>query len=342
MSDRPRYTTAQLGQYFDRIKLPDNLRTYDVTNYTTDQQYDLLSELQTHHISSIPWENLSLHYSWHRTIDVDANNVFDKFILNTQGACRGGYCMENNTLFHTVLLSIGFDVYIVGGRVFEAHRLTGLSHCLNVITLPSGDRYAVDVGFGPNETVQPVKLEHGLVQPHISPASVRLRFDTIPQGLKRRGDNKVWIYEHRARDDEEWTPTICFTELEFLPQDLAVMNHSPQKDPRSIFTQRLLCVRFTLDSETVPVPEGQDAGQQSNGHSHASSGKINGTLILDGNKLKWRRHGEKVFEITLSSEAERIDALERWYGITLSQGDKEAIRGTTLYIPDKSQSTHTL
>jgi arylamine N-acetyltransferase len=346
MIDHPKYTTSQLSQYFDRIRLPDHLRTYDVTNHTTEQQHNFLSQLQAHQISRIPFENLSLHYSLHRTINVEANNVFDKLVLDKHGTSRGGYCMENNTLFHTVLYSLGFDVYMIGARVFEAGSLTGLTHCLNIVTLPSGDRYAVDTGFGPNETVQPVKLEHGLVQPHISPASVRLRYDLLPQGLKRRGDNKVWIYEHRVNDDEAWTPAICFTELEFLPQDIAAMNYSPQKDPRSIFLQRVLCIRFTLDSETIPIPERQEGngtdGQLTNNTSLKSgSGKVNGTLILDGDKIKWRRHGEKVFEMTLSSDAERLDALERWYGIILPQGDKEAIHGTALYIPDKTQAAHT-
>lgn len=346
MSDRPTYSPAQLSQYFDRINLPPHLRpsTSSFSSLTTPaQQLSLLTLLLKHHITSIPFENLSLHYSTHRTVNVQAHNVHDKIVLHRQGQRRGGYCMENNTLFHTVLLSLGFDVYLAGARVFDEGRYAGFSHCLNIVTLIAsaeggegqGDRYIVDVGFGANEPVRPLKLEPDTVQYHTAPASARLRFAPIAQGVKRSSDNKLWIYEHRYRDEEPWAPVYCFSDIEFLPEDLAIMNLWPQKDPRSLFTWKLMCVRFTLDTETIAIPGGGAESSPEESIKRDGPGEINGALILDGANLKWRRNGDKVFEVTFSSEAERLQGLERYFGIVLSRGDSEAIRGTILSIPDK-------
>lgn len=77
-----------------------------------------LEVLQRHHLAAVPFENLSLHYSVHRSISIDTQGVFNK--IAQPGSGRGGYCMENNTLFGAVLQSLGYSVTSVGGRVNEA------------------------------------------------------------------------------------------------------------------------------------------------------------------------------------------------------------------------------
>ncbi|VUC27353.1 unnamed protein product [Clonostachys rosea] len=326
MSGRITYTKAQLDQYFTRVNLPPSKWLYDVSKHDGSFQKAYLELLLKHQLTSVPFENVSLHYSTHRVININAKHLVDKILLQPG---RGGYCMENNTLFHTVLLSIGFDVYLVGGRVFENGRLGGMAHCLNIVTI-DGERYAVDVGYGPNEPIHPLKIVDREIQPHIGPASVRLRFDAVPGGLKR--DQKVWIFELRQTDESEWVPCYCFTDMEFLPEDFAVMNHWPQKDPRSIFVQKLLCVRFTSEGQTFPnLDEALSKEPWSNA---ATTGqKVNGTLILVGDNFKWRVDGVKVFEKQLSSEEERIMVLERYFGMRLTESEKEAIKGTATALP---------
>src|ERR1700761_5968974 len=57
--------------------------------------------------------NISLHYSEDKTLSLDPEALFEKFVH------RGiaGYCMEQNTFFYTVLRSLGYDLYITGARV---------------------------------------------------------------------------------------------------------------------------------------------------------------------------------------------------------------------------------
>lgn len=51
-------------------------------------------------------------------IDIEPEVLFEKIVGGAGGkGRRGGYCMENNTFFGTVLRSLGFDVYAVGARV---------------------------------------------------------------------------------------------------------------------------------------------------------------------------------------------------------------------------------
>lgn len=119
---RPIYSQEQINQYFDRINLPQHHRESLVIKEGPDIDHDtarvFLGVLQLHHLTAVPFENLSLHYSAHRSISIDSQEVFDKIVHPNTG--RGGYCMENNTLFGAVLRSLGYSVTSVGGRVNEA------------------------------------------------------------------------------------------------------------------------------------------------------------------------------------------------------------------------------
>lgn len=120
------YSTEQLSRYFDRIGLLQSYRESSVAQKNNDQDsLDFLGLLQRYQLAAVPFENLSLHYSAHRTISIDHEEVFEKIIDNKSH--RGGYCMENSTLFGTVLRSVGYDVTPVGGRVNEAVQPTAAS-----------------------------------------------------------------------------------------------------------------------------------------------------------------------------------------------------------------------
>lgn len=74
----------------------------------------LLASLQRQHLASVPFENLSVHYSDNNyTVSLDPEEVYTKIVTRR----RGGYCMENNLLFGILLRSFGFTVYSAGGRV---------------------------------------------------------------------------------------------------------------------------------------------------------------------------------------------------------------------------------
>lgn len=111
---RPTYTSEQLSQFYDLIKLPKSIRS---KIHSPDFAPDLssLQTLQLYTVTSIPFECLSLHYSTSKKITISPDFLFSKIVSSNNG--RGGYCMENNTLFGTVLRSIGYTAYPVGARV---------------------------------------------------------------------------------------------------------------------------------------------------------------------------------------------------------------------------------
>ncbi|KAI1398162.1 arylamine N-acetyltransferase 3 [Hypoxylon fuscum] len=324
MADRPRYSHDQLEQFFDRIAIPEDFRRYSVVAFSRTDQHGYLNLLLKHTLVRIPFENLTLHYSWHRTINVQPQHLFNKIVR--QPSRRGGYCMEVNSLFHTVLLSIGYDVFMTGARVYEKEtgKYGGFSHCVNIVIIGS-QRYMVDVGFGANGPTRPLRLGSEGAMKHIESdfAHIRLAHRPIPQQVDQTC--KVWIYEHNINPDDgaDWVPMYCFADFEFLLEDIRGMNLSPWKSRSSWFTQKIVLSRFTTIVET-DGPDGPGYPSQ----KVVAEGHIDGALILFQDTLKWRRNGSIEFEVKFKNEAERIEAIGRYFGIELDQEDQEAIRGT--------------
>ncbi|EXL91693.1 arylamine N-acetyltransferase 3 [Fusarium oxysporum II5] len=319
MADRTRYSKSQLEKYYDRIAFPASDRQYDISNLSSEDQQSYLDTLTKQQILTVPFENLTLHYSWHRIVDVNADHLYDK-IVNEK---RGGYCMENNTLFNTVLLSLGFHTYMVGSRVFnpDAGRFGGTSHCLSLVNI-AGRTYAVDVGFGARNPTEPLEVEHERIHKGSSGFQMRLRHDIIAQNVSNQ---KLWIYEYRSHDGGEWVPQWCFMDYEVLPEDIRVFNMSPSKSPSSFFTFKVVSVQFT--SEKEDYSDGNARNLKNVG------GVIDGAFIIDGNLFKYRKGGETRWEKTFKTEEERLEALWKYFGVELTKENERAIRGTAGAIP---------
>jgi arylamine N-acetyltransferase len=115
LKSRPIYTNEQLSLYVSHIfpashsfsslaKLKDALITEPIAT---------LSALQLHHLATIPWGDVVLHYSNEKKVLLEEESLFEKLVVRK----LGGYCMENNTFFATVLRSLGVQLYITGGRI---------------------------------------------------------------------------------------------------------------------------------------------------------------------------------------------------------------------------------
>lgn len=122
-TQRPTYSRPQITLYFDRLGLSEPQRRYDVAGLTSEDALDYLAQLQKLHLARVPFENLTLHYSPHRQISIHPEELFKKIIGENNG--RGGYCMENNCLFGTLLNSLGFQLFSAGARVFDNGQWTG-------------------------------------------------------------------------------------------------------------------------------------------------------------------------------------------------------------------------
>lgn len=104
------YTDAQLTRYLSHI----GYHLEDARQHAAQDPLGCLIALQHRHMARVPFESLSLHYSRHRLLSLDPQDLFSKVV--DRG--RGGYCMEVNTFFATILRSVGFALYSVGGRVY--------------------------------------------------------------------------------------------------------------------------------------------------------------------------------------------------------------------------------
>ena len=311
------YTAEQVHQIYDRIKLPAKYR-HNPSSETKELSrsnggLELLSALQRHHLANVPFENLELHYSPTKVINTDPELLFQKIV--TQNTGRGGYCMENNLFFATLLRTLGFSVMSTGGRVNTAvqpsgdigpeERYTGWSHMVNIVTI-QGQRYMVDVGFGTGQATHPLLLVDRSPSMNVRPnQQVRLRWDAI--GGTENKDAKLWIFERQDKADGPWIPTYCFPDnVEYLPADYAVMSYFTSTHRASFFTYKLIVAKFVLD----------EAGEE-----------IVGTLVMFGNSAHKRVLGVKEELGTFEKEEERIEALKRHFDLRLSESQQAGIRG---------------
>ncbi|KAL8798808.1 MAG: hypothetical protein Q9182_006380 [Xanthomendoza sp. 2 TL-2023] len=296
---RPTYTDAQLFQYFNSLapRILSHRFTHDLNE---------LTELQRHHLTTFPFENLSLHYSPTHTISLDADVLYTKFVRDKRG--RGGYCMENNAFFGTILRSLGYEVTSVGARVCDSVNggdgkgFGGWSHMVNIVTL-EGTKYMLDVGFGGNGPTSPLPLQDGLVHDCIPPSEMRLTDSNI-ESIHTDREQRLWSFQVRQSKEADWQTQYCFTETEFLPQDYEIMNFWTSTSRKSIFTQSILLAKMVMEE-----------------------GEVMGNLTMFNAEAKRKVRGEVVESWTCKTEKERVEVLREWFGIRLTEEEERGIGG---------------
>lgn len=228
--------------------------------------------------------------------------------------------MELNTLFATVLRTVGFQVMSTGGRVSSQASPNGCStsedagesfyygfaHMINIVTI-SGKHYLVDVGFGASGPTFPLQLEDGHVIEENGPTmrTLRLRWCAMPDS--EDSEAKVWHLEQRRSGSETWTGLYCFPDrLEFSPADFEVLNCFASCSRKSFYVGEILVAKFLF-------------GECEEG--------IVGEVVLVGNKLHRRLRGTRQEIAVLESEQERVEAMEQYFDIRLSERQRLGIFG---------------
>jgi len=249
--------------------------------------------------------------------------------------------MNNNMLFNTVLRSIGFTVFPTGGRVSTAmqpgptpqrgHRYGGWNHMVNLVDI-EGQRYLVDVGMGSTGPCRPVPLlgaTAGHVGTNVAPQTLRLQRRAIPDCTDAR--QRLWCYDVRHREGREWLPAYCFAETEFLPEDFRAMNHFTSTSRTSFFTWAVVCIKFLVAAPGRDLaPDAITQAGQEALLNRVPDVQIAGDLTLNGDHVSSRVHGETHVVARFTTEAERVEALEKWFGIRLSDSQRGGIAGTVV------------
>jgi arylamine N-acetyltransferase len=318
-NDRPRYSTTQIQGYFAQIGLPqkclDSPVLSDKSQATTKEHgLPFVQALTRHHTCSVPFENLELHYSAHKTITLDTADLYAKIVTRR----RGGRCMENNTFFATVLRSLGFEVRNCGGRVSramspypevrrnQAKTYDSWNHMLNLVRF-DGEWYVVDVGMGAMGPNLPYPLKDGFETLSIAPRRIRVQYRAISESY---GDhsNKLWCYDVCYDPMEEgesvWTPVYCFTETEFLPQDYEMMSWFTSTHRTSFFTKYMTSTKMIMD-------EAQE--------------NIVGNLTLFEDTIRETVGSEKKVVRECKTEEQRLEALKELYGIEIADEEREGL-----------------
>jgi len=105
------YTDEEIDQFLSFIGIPEEYYTANCPR----RDLDFLTALHSHMLSTVPYENLSLHYSKEKSISLDPHVLYQKIVLGGRG--RGGYCMENSLLYMHMLRGLGFNTFTAGVRI---------------------------------------------------------------------------------------------------------------------------------------------------------------------------------------------------------------------------------
>ncbi|OAL36378.1 hypothetical protein AYO20_04274 [Fonsecaea nubica] len=312
-SSRPIYTREQLSTYVSTCIAPS--KDYTLATLESEIKTDplaALSTLQLRQMAFNPWGNVALHYSWHRVLSLDHEALYHKLVERR----LGGYCMENNAFFSTILRSLGYQLYVTGARVslalsgdsVDPDGFAGWQHEVIIVTI-NKQKYLVDVGFGSGSPIYPIPLDLDNPRPHASVPGAEVRLVHRPIASNTDQTQKLWVLETRNKTHQTWQGGYCFADLEWLPMDFEIINYRTSQDPASWFTHRLVLVRILVDDETKT--------------------EATGTVVLSGTVFE-RRLGEGPKEVVLDakSEKERIAGLKTWFGIELNPDEQRGIAGT--------------
>lgn len=108
-----------------------------------------LGELLHAHVLTFPFDNVDVLLDQHPGVTLEA--VQAKLV----GRGRGGYCFEHATLFHAVVVALGYDAELRLARVGDPAE-AARTHLAVVVTL-DGRRWLCDPGIGVPPT-EPIEL----------------------------------------------------------------------------------------------------------------------------------------------------------------------------------------
>lgn len=191
-----------------------------------------LQALHLCHATSIPFENLSSLIK--QPVLLDLKSLQQKLIDQK----RGGYCFEQNLLFRSVLLALGFQVTNLAARVLwnlPDGTITPRSHMLLQVEI-EGQAYIVDVGFGGLTLTAPLVLLSDLEQ------------DTPHEPFRLVAtDPTDHTYTMQVKLGEAWKSLYRFDLQAQQFPDYEVSNWYVSTHPNSLFVTSLIAAKPTSE-----------------------------------------------------------------------------------------------
>ena len=190
-----------------------------------DADTKALRSLHAAHLQAVPFENLDIHLGV--PLSLDLADLTDKIVRRR----RGGFCYELNGLFAWLLTSLGYQVTMLGARVWGGSTFgPPMDHLvLRVRCVDDPTPWFADVGFGAH-SLYPLRYE--LRRPQDDPGGV---FQVVPG---EEGDVDVLrngVVQYRIEPHQRGL------------LDFQAMCWYQQSSPQSPFTRSLVCTIQTLD-----------------------------------------------------------------------------------------------
>lgn len=185
-----------------------------------------LTRLQRAHLTTIPFENLSIIAG-----DIPGVSVATSLskIVPTR---RGGWCFEVNAVFHWLLTRLGFRTRMLAAAVLLHGPNDVENHITTEVTLPEG-LFIADAGFGPAFNA-PLKLARYVDQEDTG--GVFVFKDTV--GV----DGGLTLFKHGEKG--EMLPQFKFTSRKRFIEEFAENARALGTNPDVFFTQKPFATRL--------------------------------------------------------------------------------------------------
>jgi len=193
-----------------------------------------LADLLAAHVRTFPFDNIDVLLEQHPGVSLEA--VVAKFV----GRGRGGYCFEHATLFHAVLLDLGYDATLRLARVGDPGAAPR-THLGVVVTL-DGRRLLADPGIGV-PPLGPIALEDG----------AELDGGIWPHRIVRvaEGAGTGWqLWRHRSTG---WELMHSTDELPVREVDVAMGHHWTSTSTVTHFRTTFMLARHDLADAGTPT-----------------------------------------------------------------------------------------
>lgn len=204
----------------------------------TDTDLPALRRLQAAHVTSIPFETLSVSAAtreeWTPTgVPADPDARYEKIVESG----RGGICYELNEPFYQLLTELGFTVDRLGARVFAPDGSLGPPGDHQTLLVSLDEPYLADVGFGGDVIRQPVPLDG-------TPCEGPCGAWRVVETDRRDAD---YVAQSRGFDGDDWRDRFVFatTHRELAYFEPAREYH--QDAPDATFTDWTLVTVATED-----------------------------------------------------------------------------------------------
>ncbi|KAG9013187.1 N-terminal acetyltransferase [Tulasnella sp. JGI-2019a] len=311
------YSADQLDAYLKCIRLGDISR---------EPTLETLTRIGQQHLCRFPFENTSMQYTESGAMDITPAAVYERF-LSGKG---GSYCFGHSLCMLGMLRAMGYRAYATaargtGGMSTEVLEFSQPRHIVLFVQIPRTDgtppqeTYIVDVGVNLMGPARPILLKEGeVVMGAAPPEKHRLIKGPMPNSsldetdAESRDVAENWMYQvnldTRGKPLEEgsWRIMFAFSMEEYSVRDFEAFSFVVTYKPGGILNDRIMASRWT------PI--------------EGDGGLFARIVLSKRDRVMWYG-GEEVRTLKeLHCAEDRIEALRKYFGITIERGGESYLR----------------